>query len=537
MGKEPMIYSEINRPRRWLLTVALAEAARKAPDAPLLADADGDHLTYGQAYDRSLRAAGFFERIGIQPRQNVGIWLFNGCPYVIAWMGMSYLNATAVLLNTELRTHFLVHQLIDADLHCIVADAELLGALVEVADQVPQLQTVIVVGEVPGDVFLPAHWKLVAWPDWQPEPQWHGPGPEPQDIASIMYTSGTSGPSKGVMMPHAHCVLYGVGAIKCLDLTAADRYYISLPFFHANALLMQLGAVMLTGASAFTRRKFSASQWLADIREQEATVTNLLGATAAFVLAQPPTSHDRDHRLRASMNAPNLPGHERQFRERFGIQDVMSGFGMTECNIPIWGRLGHSAPGAAGWVHAEHFEVIIADPDTDQPLPPSEMGEILVRPRIPFGFMAGYFNAPEQTVAAWRNLWFHTGDAGTMTRDGLVTFVDRIRDCIRRRGHNISASEVEVGVASIDGVAEVAAYPVPSELEGGEDEIMLAVVAQPGVQLDLRQIGAQASQNLPRFARPRYIRMVDALPRTANGKLRRAVLKREGSAGSVDLLS
>lgn len=529
------MYSEIKNPRRWLLTAALAEAARENPDAPFLADADGGRLTYGQGYRRSLRAAGFFERAGVQPQQNVGIWMFNGCPYAIAWMGLGYLNATSVLLNTELRAHFLVHQLVDADLRCIVADPELLGALAEVADQAPALRTIIVVGEAPDDVSIPSHWELVAWPDWRQEPEWSGSGPKPQDIASIMYTSGTSGPSKGVMMPHAHCALYGIGTMKCLDLTAADRYYISLPFFHANALLMQLGATILAGASAFTRRKFSASLWLSDIREQKTTVTNLLGATSAFVLGQPPSVYDRDHSLRASMNAPNVPDHEKQFRERFGIRDVVSGFGMTECNIPIWGRLGQPAPGAAGWVHTGHFDVYIADPDTELPVPPGEMGEILVRPKIPFGFMAGYFNAPDKTVESWRNLWFHTGDAATMTADGLVTFVDRIRDCIRRRGHNISASEVEAGVTSIEGVAEVAAYPVPSDLEGGEDEIMLAVVANPGVHLDPRQIGVQASKNLPRFARPRYIRMVDALPKTANGKVRRAVLKEEGGVGSVDL--
>lgn len=529
------MYSGIKDPKRWLLTAALAEAAERTADAPFLTDADGARLSYGQAYTWSRRAAGFFQRTGIEPRQNVGVWMFNGCSFAIAWMGLGYLNATAVFLNTELRAGFLVHQLVDADLQCIVVDPELFGVLIEVADQAPKLETIIVAGGIPDGVDVPKRWSVVSWPDWTQQPDWTGPGPRAQDIAAIMYTSGTSGPSKGVMMPHAHCALYGIGTIECVELTAADRYYISLPFFHANALFMQLGAVILVGGSAFTRRKFSASNWLSDVREQNATVTNMLGVTSAFVLAQPPTDHDRDHRLRVSLNAPNVPAHEMQFHERFGIRDIVSGYGMTENNIPIWGRLGHSVPGAAGWTHTEHFEVCIADPETDMPVPAGQMGEILVRPRIPFGFMAGYFHAPEKTVGAWRNLWFHTGDAGTMTEDGLVTFIDRIRDCIRRRGHNISSSEVEAAVAGISGVAEVAAYPVPSEVEGGEDEVMLAIVAQPGVDLDARQVGMQAKAILPGFAEPRFIRIINALPKTATGKVQRAVLSKEGRTDSIDL--
>ena len=529
------MYSHIDDPRRWILTEALDEAAGRTPDAPWLSDAGGNSLSFGQARSFSLRAAGFYERLGVERGERVGLFLFNGCAYAIAWLGLGYRAATAVILNTELRANFLQHQLVNAQLKTIVVDAEVLPALVEVADRAPGLRTVVVVGDLPDGMAMPGHWSVHVWPDWQEQPDWSGPGPQAQDIASIMYTSGTSGPAKGVMMPHAHCALYGIGTIRCLDLTQDDRYYIALPFFHANGLLMQLGATLLAGCSSHTRRRFSASHWLGDIREQQATVTNLLGATSAFVLAQPPADHDRDHRLRATLNAPNVPAHDRQFRERFGIEEVLSAFGMTECNIPIWGRLGRSAPGAAGWVHEDHFEVCIADPATDLPVADGEMGEILVRPKVPFGFMAGYFDAPELTLDAWRNLWFHTGDAGTRDADGLVTFIDRIRDTIRRRGHNISASEIEEAVAQLDGVAEVAAYPVHSDLEGGEDEVMLAVVARDGVSLDAAALGRQAAERLPRFASPRYVRLVDGLPKTGTGKVQRAVLRKQGAQGAVDL--
>lgn len=526
------MYSDIQNPRRWLLTAALQELATRSPDAAWLTDSEGACLTFGQAHAHSLRAAGFFERLGVQRGGRVGVFMFNGCDFAIAWMGLGNLGATTVFLNTELRATFLRHQLVDSALTCIVVDAELLGALADIADDVPELRTVIVVGGRGEEVPLPERWQLLAWPDWLQQPDWHGPGPAPEDIACIMYTSGTSGPSKGVLMPHAHCALYGIGAIKCVELTAQDRYYVCLPLFHANGLLMQLGATLLAGIPAFVRRRFSASGWLADIREHGATVTNLLGATAGFILNQPPTPRDRQHRLRAVLTAPNLAQHEALFRERFGVKDIVSGFGMTEVNIPIWGRLGHSVPGAAGWAHEEHFEICIADPETDAPLPPGEMGEILVRPKVPFGFMAGYFNAPDKTVEAWRNLWFHTGDAGTMQADGLITFVDRIKDCIRRRGENISASEVEEVVATLPGIEEVAAYAVPSDVPGGEDEIMLALVPKDGATIDGAEILRIASGKLPRFAKPRFVKLVESLPKTATGKVQRAVLRKQGVAGA-----
>ena len=530
------MYSDIKNPRRWLLSAALAQHAAGSPQSLWLTDSAGASLTFGQAYAHSLRVAGFFERLGVQRAGRVGVFLFNSCDFALAWLGLGLAGATTVFLNTELRASFLRHQLIDSAITCIVVDAELLSALVEVAQDVPDLRTVIVVGS---DGTPPptasSGWRVLAWPDWSQEPDWNGPGPAAQDIACIMYTSGTSGPSKGVLMPHAHCALYGIGAIECLQLSAQDRYYICLPLFHANGLFMQLGATLLAGIPAFVRRRFSASNWLADIREHGATVTNLLGATAGFVLGQPATAQDRVHALRAVLAAPNLAQHEALFRERFGVRDVVSAYGMTEVNIPIWGRVGCSVPGAAGWTHEAHFEVRIADPDTDEPLAAGQMGEIQVRPKAPFGFMAGYFNAPAKTVEAWRNLWFHTGDAGTMRADGLLTFVDRIKDCIRRRGENISAAEVEEVVAGLPGIDEVAAYAVPSEVPGGEDEVMLALVAKDGATVDAAEIMRMAASRLPRFANPRYVKIVQELPKTATGKVQRAVLRRQGVMDALDV--
>lgn len=519
-------------PQRWALPTILSQVAERQGEQAWVTDETGRSLTFRQACDGAARAAGFFQSLGIQKADRVAMFVSNGIDFVLAWLGLGRAGMVSVMINTELRGDFLLHQLKDSGVQSIVVDADLLPVLTEVLPRAPQLRNIVVVGAA----SLPAieGRNSLAWEAHQQAAPCASSAPNGSEIACIMYTSGTSGPSKGVLMPHAHCTLYGIGSIKCLQLTPEDRFYICLPLFHANGLLMQLGATICAGIPAFIRRRFSASGWLEDIRKHRLTVTNLIGTTQAFVVTQPPTPNDRDHELRAVLSSPNVPQHEAILRERFGVRDVVSGFGMTEVNIPIWGRLGHPAPGAAGWTHEEHFEVQIVDPETDAPMPSGQVGEIIVRPRVPFGFMAGYFNAPEKTVEAWRNLWFHTGDAGVMDATGLVTFIDRIKDCIRRRGENISATQVEDIVCELPGVAEVAAYAVPSDLPGGEDEVMLAVVEQPGAAVDCAVMVRMAAERLPRFAAPRYVKIVPELPKTATGKVKRAALRTAGTAGAYD---
>jgi crotonobetaine/carnitine-CoA ligase len=246
------------------------------------------------------------------------------------------------------------------------------------------------------------------------------------------------------------------------------------------------------------------------------------------MLAQPPTSKDKKHSIRAILAAPTPPSQEEELRNRFNVPDVLSAYGMTEVNIPVWGRIGSKDPGAAGWTHGSRFEVKIVNPDTDMPVSAGDVGEIVVRPRIPFAFMAGYLNAPDKTIEAWRNMWFHTGDAAFMDHTGRLTFIDRIKDTIRRRGENISASEVEDVVISLPGVSEVAAYAVPSDIPGGEDEVMLAVVLEIDATISPTEISMESAKLLPRFARPRYIQIMQSLPKTATGKVQRAVLRKNG---------
>lgn len=531
------LYSGTGDHARWTLIDALAEQAGRFPGDTWIETVEGASLAFGAALEDAERIAGHLSALGVQAGDRVIVMLPNGVDLVRAWLGVGRLGAIAVLLNTELRGRFLEHQLENCGAALAIVDAAFLPVLADAAPQAPALARLLVVGGAMASGDDTARRGALAcepFDGWRRAASWQGPMPRPQDPFCILYTSGTSGPAKGVIMPHAHCMLYGIGTLKAFELKPDDRYYIVLPLFHVNGLLMQLGATLIAGIPAIVRARFSASGWLEDIRRHGATVTNLLGTLSGFVIAQPPTDADRRHGLRALLNAPNPPEHEAVFRERFGVRDVISGFGMTEVNIPVWGRLGHARPCASGWVHDEHFEVRIADPDTDEPRAPGELGEILVRPKVPFGFMAGYFRMPERTVEAWRNLWFHTGDAATMDASGLLTYVDRIKDCIRRRGENISATEVEVALSGLEGVVEIAACAVPAGGAGAEDEILLCVVAALGARLEPAAVAAHADAVLPRFARVRFIEIVTELPKTATGKVQRAQLRKRGASMAWD---
>jgi crotonobetaine/carnitine-CoA ligase len=500
------VYEHLHDHRRWVLPDVLEAQARQRGEQTFLTVIGEGGLTYAAAARQARQVAARCAELGVGAGDAVAVLLPNGLDFVRLWLGLGRLGAIIVPINTGLTGDFLAHQLRDSSARVVVAAGDAAAAVADVLPAIPGLRVLDIDG-------------------WQHAPEFDGPFPLASETACLMYTSGTTGPSKGVLMPHAHCYLFGLGSIEGLGITASDRYYVSMPLFHANGLFMQLYATLIAGATAVLRGRFSASSWLRDIREHGCTVTNLLGAMSQFVIAQPTGPDDRAHALRVVCPVPNPPPHERAWHERFGIPEVVSAYGMTEVNIPLYGRLGTSRPGTAGLVLDRWFEGTVRDPDTDDLMAAGEVGEIMVRPKVPFGFMAGYAGLPDATLKAWRNFWFHTGDSGVMDEQGWVTFVDRTKDCIRRRGENISSFEVESAVARLDGVAEVAAYAVPAGEEGTEDEVMLAVVPVPGTRLDPAAIAAHADKVLPRFARPRYVEVVNALPKTPTQKVRKQELR------------
>jgi crotonobetaine/carnitine-CoA ligase len=345
---------------------------------------------------------------------------------------------------------------------------------------------------------------------------------QPGDTLAILYTSGTTGPAKGVMCPHAQYVAWGLNSARILGVSRDDVLCTTLPLFHINAL-NTFAQAAITGARVVFEAKFSASGFWPAMRRHDATVVYLLGAMVPILLAQPAGDHERRHRVRIGLG-PGVPAAAGdQFRERTGVE-LLEGYGSTETNFVIATRPDAPRRGVMGWLQPG-FDARVVD-EHDVELPAGVAGELVLRADEPFTFATGYFGMPDKTVEAWRNLWFHTGDRVVREADGAFRFIDRIKDAIRRRGENISSYEVEQVLLAHPAVAEAAVYPVRSEL--AEDEVMAALVARRDASLDVVGLWRFCETRLPHFAVPRYLDVVAALPRTENGKVQKYRLRERG---------
>jgi len=252
-------------------------------------------------------------------------------------------------------------------------------------------------------------------------------------------------------------------------------------------------------------------------------VTYLLGAMVPILLSREAEPVERQHRTRIAL-APGVPGHfHAEFTKRTGIA-ILDGYGSTETNFVIGSPIAECKPGTMGRLF-EGFYARVVDAE-DNEVPDGTPGELMLRAEAPFAFATGYFGTPEKTVEAWRNLWFHTGDRVIREPDGYYKFVDRLKDAIRRRGENVSSFEVEQVLLSHPEIATAAAYPVRSEL--AEDEVMAAIVRQPGSALDEVSIIRFCETRMPYFAVPRFLEFVDVLPATENGKIQKYKLRERG---------
>lgn len=521
----------------WVVGKVLAEQARVRGEAPFIRFEDGPMLSYGEAHALSNRAGNGYAGIGVSFGDNVAVMLNNRLEYLWTWFGLSRIGAVHVGINTALKGSFLTHVLTNTKARFGLFEPEYLAWLADIEDQVPDMETVY----VPGDVYdadkLPA-FKRIEVRSFD-EVMAAGDGEigveiSYRDIGMIMFTSGTTGPSKGALMPHGHLYLFGLCMQQHLAITEDDHYFVCMPLFHAQGILMQTYAAMIAGASVVLMKQFRATTWIDDIRKHKAILTNLLGVMNDFVLRQPAKPTDTDNALRLVSAVPVTDETLAALRERFAIPKFNEIFGMTECNLPVARPI--DAPdeaGCSGKVWDEYFQVIIADPESDEELPAGEVGEILVRPKEAYCFMQGYNAMPERTVETWRNFWFHTGDAGYLDERGYVWYIDRIKDTIRRRGENISSFEVEAVLLEHDAIAEVAAVAVRAE-EGGEDEVLVCIVLadgaerpQPEALLDF------CVPRMPYFAVPRYIEYVEEIPTTPTAKIQKNKLRDRGLSAAA----
>lgn len=335
------------------------------------------------------------------------------------------------------------------------------------------------------------------------------------------------------MMAHAQTYLVSLESVNGLQLKSDDVYYIFHPLFHITPRYVAIYAALIAGAQVHIDRAFSAERWLARIRECGATVSIAHGPMLEMIHSQPERSDDADNPLRRFATSPFPRRIAADFERRFGARGLEV-WGMTEANIPIWSSLDEPLrPGSCGRTVSNYHEVRLVDSETDREVPTGAVGEIVVRPRLPWTLMQGYFGMPEATVKAWRNLWFHSGDAAYQDADGYFYFVDRMGDRIRRRAENVASYDIEVAACDHPSVEEAAAVGVASEF-ASDDDIKLVFVAKAGAHVIPEELLEFLTPRLPYYMVPRYLEQVSALPRTATNKVRKAELRQRGTAGCWD---
>lgn len=496
----------------------LNEKARRVGDRPFL-HWEGRATTYAEV-DRLTNAyARGFAALGITKGTTVAVMLPNCPEFLWVCWGLGKLGAVAVPLNTAAKGEQLAYYLRQSGSQWVCADAVhlevLAGAMVGT-----KVRGMVVRGE-PAVVGPPAY-DLAVVAAASAEPLELGYDIGPADPMLIMYTSGTTGPSKGVVCPHSQGHAVGEQMARNCEYRPDDVLYTCLPLFHGNAIWYTVHAALWADASVALYPRFSARAFWSQIRESGATAFNALGAMANIIWQLPPSQDDRTHGVRTAMVVPTSPQLVDGFRERFGIT-VTSVFAMTEnCAVTVLGP--HDDPAKAASAGRVRADVAVQITDDDGlPLPVGEVGEICIRPNRRGMIMLGYHDMPEATLGAMRDLWFLTGDRGHLDEDGYLYFADRKKEAIRRRGENISAYELETILCRHPAVNEAAAVAVPSELS--EDDVMIYVVCTPGTEPTFEELVEFAIAEMAYFMVPRYWEFVAELPKTPSLKVEKFKLK------------
>jgi len=492
-------------------------AAERGDQVYVIFDA-AQQWTYREIRERVISVAVGLQKQGVRQGDFVLCWQPNTPEMLLTYYALNYLGAVYVPINTAYRGGLLEHVIANAGARLAIVHGDLVPRLKDV--KLAALEKLVITG--PGEVVSPPlpTVPFAALQGTESELQPLARPIEPWDTQSIIYTSGTTGPSKGVLSSYLHMYTNpGPEAWHFVD--GSDRFLVNMPMFHIGGMGLPF-AMLVRGGSIVLPERFSTDTFWPLVRSAEVTVVFLLGVMATFLLKAPAGPQDRNHRVRKVFIVPLNDGAQ-EFHERFGA-DVYTIFNMTEISSPIVSEPNPQVRGTCGKVRPG-VDVRLVD-ENDCEVPVGTVGEMIVRTDRPWAMNHGYNKNPEATARAWRNGWFHTGDAFRMDADGNFFFVDRIKDAIRRRGENISSFEVEAEVIRFPAIREAAALAVPSEL--GEDEVMAVVAPAPGHTVDPAQLIEFLRDRLAYFMIPRYVRVLPELPKTPSSKVLKTQLRTEG---------
>lgn len=490
--------------------------AGASPDATWL-KWQGEEVSWREVLSNIQRTANGLLELGVRPGDRVAIMMANRPEFLWVHFATGFIGASSVPVNISQRGATLAHILADSAATAVVYQADLSDVISSVRGSVPALRFGVVVDG-------PAR---ASGADWDIERLLSGLDREPDvDVSdapagtAVMYTSGTTGPPKGVVSRAAGDPGALVGILfDAAGVEPGDTVYTALPLFHGNALGVSAVGSIVRDAQLALAPKFSASRFWEECGATGAVETNTLGGMISILLKQPPRPSDREHGVRTVLSAGCPPERWREFEERFGVE-IVEWYGMVDSPgflLNKGGPVGSMGRPMAG------IEFRIVDDDGCDAAP-GQAGELVFR--HPAGQLTEYNNLPEATADAYRGGWFHSGDLASVDDDGWFWFKGRKKESIRRLGENISAWEIENVVNSHPAVTESAAHAVRSEL--GEDEVKVVVIVAPGQGLGPEDVVDFCAGRMAHYAVPRYVELVDEIPKTATQRVRYAELKAAG---------
>jgi crotonobetaine/carnitine-CoA ligase len=482
---------------------------RRCPGAPLLRW-EGHEWSYAQGWAAVADLAGVLRGHGVREGDRVAAFLSNRPEMLWTWFATHAIGAVLVALNREHRGDILADMLTRSRARLLVTERDGLEAL---PDAGARPRTIVLESDAP-HLGLPPDPAAgdAAMESFAPAPV------APADDASIMFTSGTTGRSKAVLLCHNHLARGGARFAESIGQTAADRWHAWMPMAHIFGQLHVTMATLASGGSLALYPRLSVSRFWAQVDADRCTIAGGLGNMLRMLWHAPDRPAHHRNGLRVGLFATPPPELRQPFAQALDIELVDS-YGMTEAE-PVTVPAPGMPPTSCGRENPD-FELAILD-DDGRRLPDGRRGNMAIRPRVPDVMFRGYEGDEAATVAAWRDLWFHTGDVGMRDADGFYYLLDRRRHVIRTRGENVSPSELEAIVRTHPDVRDCAAVGIPSE--GLDDEVKLVVVAADGVRLEPARLHAFCAERMAAFMVPRCIELREALPYSTLGKIDRPAL-------------
>jgi len=508
-----------------VLSGIIEDKARQYPDHVVFQFADYP-ITLGELNERINKVANGFLSLGVTHGDKVAIMLPNSPEFLYTWFALNKIGAVEVPVNVALKGQGLAYQMVQSDCVALVADLQYLDRLETIAGDLKEIRHIAYTDSTSSGQAFPS------WPGFEhmgfDELMDHSSDTPNvivhySDLASILYTSGTTGVSKGVTFSHHYWYDIWAESVKYSRYTEDDILYTGLPFFHGNAQGITVGPAILADAKAVIVDRFSASRLWDDCRRWNCTEANYIGGIIPILLKQDEREDDADNPIRLMVGAAAPQDEWHAFQDRFNTK-ILEVYGMTECYCCLVSPYDEPRAGACGKT-ITGWDVRIVD-DDDNECKPGSLGEFIARSNKMFVGTNGYYKKPEATLELFKNGWIHTGDLGRMDEDGYFFFVDRKKQAIRRRGENISSFEVESVISAHEGVLESCVVGVPSEL--GEEEVKAVVVLKPGHEVSEVDLVRWCEPRLAYFSIPRYIAIRDSMPKTPSERVEKFKLKAEG---------